>query len=551
MGIPIRRTRDVTPTTQTSNVRANFTADRSQFQATQAALGLAGSVAGFVERKKSESARMQAASDKRRDDDEFAVAKISSGRSYGEFLQSQQTQDWRTDEENFAKWRETDDTARLNSFSGEQAKRDYDLFSQEMGDRRLTDIRAFSRNRQKQEVVAGMDDVLNGFAELEDIEGGINYIDTARTDGWITGAQSNAFEASFKSAFETKRKIEIGKSVNDLVLDIAVQAEAEKEGTGWAAAQKWLNDPDNVSDASKSTGLDLSEMNKVFDAAKKQATFTQAEQKQELEAQQEADTDSINKLVFDAKDYNAASRAVEASFLSEKEQTAWLSDIDRRATAAAKGVPLKNDRVEEARLYDLSLGIWKGSITKKRFDDELIKNQKKLDDSAYQRVTASASNTLKSSQAEALSRADTEARNVLVDFKSEDAFAQFIADSIAGKETDIAKAFVDDANERRQVQFDSLSRYNAEVRQWIEENPDKLGKDFYQFSESLKHEYWKRDIDDLRELSRQRGDTTRPEREGFGITDTAPVQANTQEEYDRLPSGTRYVDKDGNEGTKR
>ena len=60
--------------------------------------------------------------------------------------------------------------------------------------------------------------------------------------------------------------------------------------------------------------------------------------------------------------------------------------------------------------------------------------------------------------------------------------------------------FTSNINEERQLQFWAVSRYNAELRQWIQENPDKLGKDFFQFSESLKHDYWNRSIDDIRRL---------------------------------------------------
>jgi hypothetical protein len=191
----------------------------------------------------------------------------------------------------------------------------------------------------------------------------------------------------------------------------------------------------------------------------------------------------------------------------------------------------------------MSLGIWKGNITKKEFDEELLIEGKKLDDAAYKRVTASASNTLKSSQAEALSRANTDARGVLVDFKSDDAFAQFITDSIKGLKPDIAKAFEDNANEKRQLQFNNLAQYNAELRQWITENPDKIGKDFFQFSQSLKHDYWNRNIEDLRELrvSQNEGPAGPP----------APPRISTQDEYDALPSGTEYIDVNGARGTKQ
>ncbi len=269
------------------------------------------------------------------------------------------------------------------------------------------------------------------------------------------------------------------------------------------------------------SGLD--DKARVENEFKTRVTNRRAEEKLELEAQQEKDLDAINKLLFSDKDYSGAMLAIENSSLDEKTQGTLFADAERRAAAAAKGVPLKNDRVEESRLYEESLDIWRGTVTKKDFDADLVDNQHKLDDSAYQRVSSSAANTLKSSQAESLRRADTETGRLIVDFREEDAFKKFISDGIKGLNPDAASLFENVANERRQLQFWSLSRYNAELRQWIEENPDKLGKDFFQFSESLKHEYWNQSIEDLEKLrERTQGEFTAQE-----FLRTRPLVAGT------------------------
>jgi len=226
--------------------------------------------------------------------------------------------------------------------------------------------------------------------------------------------------------------------------------------------------------------------------------------------------------------------------LTEKEKKTWYSDIDRRATAAAKGIPLSNDRVEEARLYEKSLDIWRGNISKKEFDKDLLKNSKKLDDSAYQRVSTSAANVLKSSQAEALSRANAEASKLIVDFKEDDAFENFLRDI----DTEDKNKIID----KRQLQFWYLSQYNTELRQWIEDNPDKLGKEFYQFSEQLKHQYWNTSIEEIKALKLEREAELA---KGVNKTTAEPAIINTQTEYDALPSGTRYKDANGNIGTKQ
>ncbi len=304
-------------------------------------------------------------------------------------------------------------------------------------------------------------------------------------------------------------------------------------------------------------GLTGSEKDTAESELKRRARNRQAEDTLKLEAQQEEDLDNINKLLYDEKDFTKAQAAIEASSLDETTQGKLLATAESRALAIAKGVPIVNDRVEENRLYEKSLDIWRGTVTKREFDQDVIDNGGKLDDDAYKRVTASAANTLKSSQAEALSRAHREAGNLIVDRFSEDAEAKFIADSIRGLAPDVAELFVNTQVEERQLQFWSLSRYDAEVRQWIEENPDKLGKDFFQFSESLKHDYWNKSIDDLRKLrERTEGEFTAA---AFLATNPLVVPSqdrpaatiSTQAEYDKLPKGTRYVGPDGRIATKR
>lgn len=211
---------------------------------------------------------------------------------------------------------------------------------------------------------------------------------------------------------------------------------------------------------------------------------------------------------------------------------------------------IETDRVRQAELYDMSLKIWKGAVTKAEYDKALNDSSLKLDDPAYNLLAKSGADTLKSSQAEALTRANNETRSVLVDFVSQDGFDRFIADSIRGLAPDIAKAFEDNANEERQLQFWSLSRYNAEVRQWIQENPDKLGKDFFQFSEGLRHVYWNRSIDEIRALRLERETELGINIPTPAATESVPL-ITTRAQYDKLPKGARYRDSKGNITTKR
>jgi hypothetical protein len=306
----------------------------------------------------------------------------------------------------------------------------------------------------------------------------------------------------------------------------------------------------------ENSDLPEDEKQEVETEIKTRVANRRAERKLQLEANQEQDLSSINQLMYFDKDYSAASEAIKNSSLTETQKTTLLKDSESRANAVARGIPIKNDRVVENELYEMSLDIWRGTITKKQFDDELIKRGGKLDDPAYQRVTKSAADTLKTSQAQSLARADSDAANVLVNFKSEDAYAKFLSDAIKGLDPDASKLFEDNANEVRQLQFNNLTQYNAEARQWVADNPDKTGKDFFQFSEALKHEYWNKNIDDLRELRAKQNESL-----GEGVSPPvldiqiegppAPITVSTQDQYDNLPPNTEYIDVNGNRGTKR
>lgn len=157
------------------------------------------------------------------------------------------------------------------------------------------------------------------------------------------------------------------------------------------------------------------------------------------------------------------------------------------------------DQPTYADLYTKALDIWRGAISKEEFDQEIGKalNAGNLSPPDYQELAKKAASTLKASQAEALSRADSEAGRLIVDYRDEDVFAKFISDSIKCLKPDIATLFQDEANKRRKLQFWYLSQYNKEMRDWITENPDKIGKDFFQFSEQLKHEYWNTSINEI------------------------------------------------------
>jgi len=253
-------------------------------------------------------------------------------------------------------------------------------------------------------------------------------------------------------------------------------------------------------DAVQKSNLPEEDKKAVEADIKSRATNRRAETKLELEATQEADFEDINKLTFDEKNYGAAKQKIQASSLPESQKKTLLSDNQMRASKAAKGEDVVSDRVIENEMFEASLDIWRGAISKKEFDKLLIEKGGSLDDDAYRRVSTSAAKTLKSSQAEALSRANTEIIRDLVDFVSEDAYAKYLSDITKGMTPDAAKLFEDNSNEERQLQYWSVSRYNEECRQWISTHEDKVGKEFYQFREALKVDYKGRSIEDIERI---------------------------------------------------
>jgi hypothetical protein len=178
-----------------------------------------------------------------------------------------------------------------------------------------------------------------------------------------------------------------------------------------------------------------------------------------------------------------------------------------------------------SELHTMALDIWRGAVSKEEFDKALdsaaygeeqedgsikyivgdtVSDKPLIDDAAYRELSKTAATTLKSTQAESLNRADTEAGRLIVDYREEDAFARYISDTMKGLEPDIAKLFESEANEKRKLQFWFLSRHNQELRDWITEHPEKVGKDFYQYSEQLKHQYWNATIEEIKKRKIER-----------------------------------------------
>ncbi len=403
-------------------------------------------------------------------------------------------------------------------------------------------------NAQRENLVSGFKRTELADLTQKQVDAGLLNADFAKaqlTDDFavIDAAEQKALQSQAVSGLE-----------NNMVATAALST--------WDDAILQISDPANLQLLTEA-GMPLEDAKKILTNMKTFASSQKEIQADKIEVDQSNNTRDFIALIADSRvpvtegdpeaplppSITELTDAFRAGKITETQYNGLVKRISKP--------DITTDRVKQAELYTKSIDIWRGTTTKAEFDKDLNASAADLDDSAYASLARSAADTLRSSQAEALSRANTEAGRLIVDFIQEDSFKQFIADSIKGLNPDAVTLFEDEANERRQVQFFALSRYNAEVRQWIEENPDKLGKDFFQFSESLKHDYWNKSIDDLRELR------ARTEAEfvaaGFlaanplvpPVADSSIVTISTRAEYDKIQKGTRYRGPDGRIATKR
>jgi hypothetical protein len=238
-----------------------------------------------------------------------------------------------------------------------------------------------------------------------------------------------------------------------------------------------------------------------------------------------------------------------------------LDDTDYKNWIKIALVPYdkKSNPVDFASIYGDALDIWRGAISKADFDRKLrgsLASPGGINKDDYKSLMQTAEQTLKTSQAEALSRADLEAGRLIVDFRDEDALAKFIADGVKGLEPDAASLFKSEVNEKRKLQFWYLSKYNQELRDWITKNPDKIGKDFYQYSEQLKHEYWNTSIEQIKEKVKKL-QTVYPKVNPEMLEAARKVlggelpQPKTEAEYNALEAGTEYIAPDGSRRIKK
>jgi len=297
----------------------------------------------------------------------------------------------------------------------------------------------------------------------------------------------------------------------------------------WSETVDYLNQPENTE------GIDFDVLKSLKSNAETELANQKSRDEEAIEAQREVSRNFLNDKF--ANNQVPTPTEIDNAGLDENEQKAYIKWAAAETRRIAAGEIILTNQKARADLNTMALDIWRGAVTKQQFDTAVNEarygDTPTIDDATYKELTNTAATTLKSAQAEAIRRADTEAGRLIVDVRDEDAFADFL------KGLDTTNR--DKETDKRQLQFWYLSQYNKEVRDWITENPDKIGKDFFQHSEQLKHDYWNSSIEDIK--------AKKLEREEELVQSVSVVK--TQAEYDALPKGTRYQDINGNFGTKR
>ena len=471
--IPTRATQDIGLTTQTAGVKADLTRSSPEM----AALGNIGDAIGESAGYMAQYARIEKA---QIIDDEITAARIADGKAYSEFTEARKNDiNYMADEDEYKKWYQKHRSDILGTFTDETARKKFDSYLQFKDIERSVSVRKTKCQRHLKDIIDRLPDRLDGLIATDDIDFAYGYLENLKDRGFLDGAQKNRWENYIEKSIEGQEKLK----AEQLLLqarDEALQLPTEQE------AVTYINNL--TGQLSKEQRQDLENQVRDKFAFEKQA---EKEAKEQLEVDQNNTTRDFILRHAESRDVipSQLNDAFRAGQITQKQ----YDDLTKRITAPE---PITN-RILEAELYTKSLDIWRGTTSKAEFDRELNKNSKNLDDSTYRSLAKSAADTLKSSQAEALKRADIEASRLIVDHVDEDAFSKFIRESMKGLDPDAADLFKNEANEVRELQFWSLSRYNAELRDWITENPDKLGKDFFQFSEALKHQYWNMSREDI------------------------------------------------------
>ena len=270
----------------------------------------------------------------------------------------------------------------------------------------------------------------------------------------------------------------------------------------------------------------------------------------QIEAQREKDRDEITKLIRLGK---SASDRIENSNLDEKEQWTWFERERAETERLIKGKEIITDNGIRTELYNDIMGILTGTKTKKevldkakaaRFDPK----NPTLDESDYSKIETAIHAQYEQAYGQGMSKVNRNAEGILLNPDSlgyiknapirykilgdfNEAWLKWIASK--GDTLKISEIYPEG---RRMVANFQISDNEAE-RQEVEMNKRLAEKEA---TVSPKMPTDKKILEAAKKVGGEQTETK-----------AELPQPKTKEEYDKLNSGTKYIDPDGVERTKK
>lgn len=284
----------------------------------------------------------------------------------------------------------------------------------------------------------------------------------------------------------------------------------------------------------------------TMDSRERYVKFQAAQQLEQLEIEREGDRDLISRLIRAGL---PADSAIEKSSLAETEQPIWYERQRLAIERRLKGEVITTNSLIKGEIESMAYDISTGAVTmpefKKRLNNERYTNET-IDDSAYDELFSLAERKFDSYQAEAMKGREVHALGQLVTLPSEEAFAEMLARLTSKFDKEQAQTL-------RQLQFDNLDRYKKALRDWLKkpENKDATADEIYKEGRKILV-HFRKTPNQLREEVANRGQAGKAAVEAIKkIAAQVVPQPKTKAEYDKLESGTRYIDPEGVERIKQ
>lgn len=250
------------------------------------------------------------------------------------------------------------------------------------------------------------------------------------------------------------------------------------------------------------------EKQEIESELKTRVTNRRAENKIQLETQRETDRDTISKLMYTEKNFQAATTAIEASRLDEKEQRSLLKESASRADLIARGIQKKDSQPALDKVTTAIAQV--GDDTLSLIDAKKVLNDNKanLTDEKVLELTEELNKEFDRSTDTAFSRVRTDVRSFAVG-RSESLIDRLL--DVLAQEPDKTKQAETEtriATEREKfdLELENFNRWEASLRDWRRQeknrtaSPEEIQKEGIR---SWRTEFAGKSIEQLRRESEQ------------------------------------------------